>query len=378
MATQSDSNLDGAEKYDYLIYLVNDYPNPQQLMLYDPFTGVHTQILLDWDIGDFNLSIKNQLAFSSRDNDGKIYVLSYPFQEKNLVEIPITTPSSSIALSWSPDGRYLLFYSVQTDNKTLSLWDGKSITNILNYNGTIDEVTWSPDGHLAFTEFYSIDPNTTREWGSSEIFYWDGKAVVSVSQNPSGEDRFPAWSSEGDLAFLSARNGQYDILIWDGVSKNKNVPDSNTFINVAPNLAYGFSNPTWTSSGSLTFGASGKEDTLTQIYEWNGQTVSNISKNPSSHNGGQTWRSDGYWSFITFFSSSQDLYIRDNANQTILKTKGQYPPAWSPEGLLIYCVPGDNEWTLSMWNGKKVVEIVRSGYIAASWKNGEAVFCSYG
>jgi Tol biopolymer transport system component len=321
--------------------------------------------------------MKDQLAFSLS-NNGRMYVLDFPFLEDDLIEVPAAESSSSVPLSWSPDGELLLFYSVQTENKTLSLWDGKNIINILEYHGTIDEVAWSFDGRLAFTEFYGFDPGTTDEWGSSEVFYWDGNAVVSLSQNPRGEDRFPAWNRDGEVAFLSARNGEYDVLVWDGVSKDKGLPDSNTFVNVAPNLVQDFSSPTWTSTNSLTFGAGSDTDSHVQIYEWNGSTAVNISRNPMSHNGGQTWRSDGYWSFITFLSGSQDLYIRDAANQTVLKTRGQYSPAWSPDGALIFCVPGDDKWTLSMWRDENVIEVAAGGFIIGMWKNGDAIFCSYG
>jgi hypothetical protein len=35
-------------------------------------------------------------------------------------------------------------------------------------------------------------------------------------------------------------------------------------------------------------------------------------------------------------------------------------------------------WTLSMWNGEKVVEIAQGYEIKAQWQHGAGVFCSSG
>ncbi len=377
-STVKDSDLHSEmEQSDYLVYFINDHPDPQQLVLYSPTSNQRTQILSDWDIDEFSLSANNRLAFSSsRNGNSSIYVLEYPFTENTPREITLDKSSSNISPSWSPDGRPLLFDSVRTESKKLLLWDGKSFSSLYDHRGKISEVVWSNNGKLAFTEFFIND--LPPDGDSSEVYIWDGNATVSVSQNPSGEDRFPAWSRDGKLAFFSSRNGENDVFIWDGISKINGVPDIHTFTNIAPGFTQYYSLPVWTSSNTLAFSGGGTGDSHVQIYEWDGQTAKNISQNPSANNGGQSWRSDGYWSFITFFSDSQDLYIRDNTNQTVLQTKGQYPPAWSQKKLLIFCVPGNPDWTLSMWNGKNVVEIAHGSFIAAKWKNGEHVFCSYG
>jgi Tol biopolymer transport system component len=371
----SSNNIE--EQKDYLVYLIEEHPKRQQLVFYEPLNDIHTPILPDWNIDAFSISINNRLAFSSsQDGSSKIYLLDYPFTEDSPIDITPDASIESTPISWSPDGRYLLFESVQATRKTLFLWDGKNILDIHNYHEKVDEIAWSPNGQLAFTEFYTfVFP---YDGDSSEVFLWDGNSTTSLSQNPSGVDRLPAWSKDGKLAFLSERNEEYDIFIWDGISKNKGVPDIDTFINIAPNLTQYYSYPTWTNSGTLAFSASREWDLHVQIYEWDGRNSFNISKNQLSHNGGQTWRSDGYWSFTTFFSESDNLYIRDKTNRTILKTKGQYPPAWSQNGLLMFCVNKSPGWTLSLWNGAKVVNVAHSDFIQAKWQNGADVFCSSG
>lgn len=328
-------SFDGeTERNDYLVYLIDDGSRQRQLIQYDPANNSHTQILHDWDIEEFCLSKNYRLAFSSsRDGNSNIYVLDYPFSENVPIKITLDSATENTPISWSPDEHYLLFDSVRADNKKLSVWDGKNISSIYEYHEQVGEVSWSPSSQLTFTDFYTfISP---RDGDPSEIFIWDGNFTVSLSQNPSGEDRFPMWSQDGQLAFLSERNDKYGIFVWDGISMNNGLPDINTFENIAPELTQYFSHPTWTNSGSIAFSGSDDSDLYAQIYEWDGETARNISKNPSSHNGGQTWRDDGYWAFVTFFSGEQKLYIRDHANQTILETKGQYQPAWSQKGVLL-------------------------------------------
>lgn len=347
------------------------------LFVYDPINNSQKQILAGWDIEEFSLSKNDRLAFSSlKDGHSSIYVLDYPFTENAPTEIALDIPAENTPISWSPDGHYLLFDSVRANSKKLSVWDGKSVSDIYEYHEQVFGVAWSPNGQVAFTDIYTFI--LPYDGDVSEIFVWNGKTTVSASQNPSGNDTHPAWSKDGQLAFLSERNEEYDIFIWDGTSKENGAPDVKTFINIAPEVTQYFSDPTWTNTDSIAFSGGSESDLHAQIYEWDGQTAKNISQNPSFHNGGQTWRNDGYWSFITFFSSGQNLYVRDNINQTVLETKGQYRPAWSHNGLLAFCVPEHPEWTLSIWNGKNIVEIAHGNFIAAKWNNGEDVFCSNG
>lgn len=340
-------------------------------MFYDPVRNIHTQILAGWKINAFSLSMTNRLAFSSsQDGNSKIYILDYPFTENIPIEITVGMSADIFPRSWSPDGRYMVFTSAQADSKKLLVWDGKSTSEIYNYHGDANEFVWSPNGQLAFTDFHTGD--------SSEVFLWDGNKTVSVSQNPYGIDRFPTWSKNGQLAFLSQRNEKSDIFVWDGTSKIRGIPDINTFINVAPNFEHSYYGLTWTPSGTLAFSAMGASDTHAQIYEWDGRTITNISQNPLSDNGAQSWRNDGYWVFITPVSpKNNDIVIRDETNRTILTTNGYYVPVWSPNGLLMFCSNDPSGWVLSMWNGSKIIEITRGDPIAAEWQNGVMVVCSF-
>jgi hypothetical protein len=362
---------------DLLVYSIENYPEERMLFFYDPINNLHKQILIDWDIQEFSLSKNHRLAFSSlKDGRSQTYVSDYPFTENTPMEISLDIFFESAPLSWSPDGRYLLLDSVQENSKKLYMWNGKNIFDVYEYRGQISEITWSSSGQLAFTEFYFEDYSPDKDY--SEIYIWDGNSTHNASQNPFGEDRSPTWSQNGQLAFLSNRNGEYDVFVWDGISKSNDKPDINTFVNIAPNLTQYFSYPVWTSSGSLSFGAISTKDTHVQIYEWDGETANNLSKNPMFNNGGQTWRSDGYWSFVTYFTDAQIIYIRDNTNRTVVTAKGQYPPAWGQQGLLAFCVWDYPDWKLSIWDGLEINEIAYGKFIKAMWDNGEYILCSNG
>ena len=295
-------------------------------------------------------------------------------------KITPNTNTENYLLGWSRDGHYLAYEADHMDGKALFLWDGKTSRSIYQHKSHIGELDWSADGRLAFTEFYTFVYSTDQPpQDPPEIQIWDGTTVDSLSQNSTGEDRRPTWSTDGKLAFLSERDGAYDIFIWDGRSTVDGFADGHTFTNVAPDLTSYFSSPVWTDSGTLSFVGYGPGDQHAQIYEWDGQKAVNISQNAGLHNGGQSWRGDGTWAFVTYFSPEQLLYVRDSNNQTVLTTAGEYPPAWSENGRLMFCVPDSaGRWGLAIWDGSAVVEIANDYEIEAFWSNGAGVLCSSG
>lgn len=379
---------------DYLVYVISNYPT-SQLRLYDLATKTHTPILSGNDIRNISISATGRLAYSSvHEGSRAIYVLDYPFTNIPPVNVTGITSTRYYRMVWSPDGRYLAYAAIQNDGATLSIWDGKSSFQISHSPASIGELIWSPDGRLAFSIFFTH--SSPYQGDSSEVFIWDENKMVNLSQNPTGEDRFPAWNEDGHLAFLSQGKGTYDIFVWDGFSMVNGVPDISTFNNIAPHLTSYYSRPVWTNTGSLTFEGTGARDTHIQIYEWDGKYATNISQNPGFHNGNQHWRNDGYWSFSTYFSSEELAYIRDEKNKTQLILDG-YGVRWSESGYFIFChrtitgyrwhfqkwefpriIEEYSGWTLSMGNGNKVVEIAHGREIAAAWANGESVLCSDG
>ena len=367
-----------AKEGDYLVYLTTNPSEKSQLIFYS-LTNEHKMPLLsNWDISGIAVSANGRLAFVSvQENARAIYILDYPFTNGEPVRITEDNSKDYSRMTWSKDGQYLAYVSTQDDKSSLSIWDGEHIFQIFDSFKQISELSWGPDNRLAFTEFALA----ANEKDSGEIFFWDGEKIVNLSQNPTGEDRFPEWNENGLLAFNSNQNGEHDILVWDGHSTKHGLPDVDTFSNIAPHVTHYYSAPLWSDSNTLTFAGSSPGDKHIQIYEWDGMKAHNLSQNPDFNNGGQRWRGDGYWSFSTYFSSEQLIYVRDTQNQPVLITEGWYPPAWSPSGYLIFCNQTETDtgrqWVLSLWDGAKVIEIEQSFKIEAFWSNSSSVLCSF-
>jgi Tol biopolymer transport system component len=366
-----------ASEPDKLAYTFVDGQAKHNLMLYDPASRINTTLLRDIDYYHFyrfNLSVDGYLAFAvMHEAKSKLYLL-----DTNKPDSVATYIAQGYLLGWSKDGHYLAFAGYEGEDEQIYLWNGSGIINITpedlgeNAKFTSYDPAWSFDGRLAFTVSYGL----TSEDEPSELYLWDGHTTINLSQNPRGNDENPAWSADGRLAFLSSREMGYDIFIWDGVSFDNRLPDVTTFTNAAPELTHYMSYPTWTHDGYVAFGAFGAFDIEKfQIYVWDGQTATNVSRIPTLHSGSPTWSLDGRLAFTTFFSEEQLLYVRDGDGRTLLATHGQYSPAWSPNGYLLFCKPN---WTLSVWDGQEISAVAHGGEIQAQWQNGEGVFCSNG
>lgn len=362
---------------DYILYLQKQ-ANKGNLWFYDFITDQKISILPDWDINySISVNINNELAFSSsHEGNNEVYIQNYPFAENDPINITRDPLSEDSLESWSPDGQYLLFRSKDINGEYLKVWDGTTFTTIGQFQEHISEIAWGSDGKLTFTLSNSSSASSADP---SEIYLWNGENLSNVSQNPHATDRNSVWSADGRLAFLSQRNGKYGVYIWDGVSIVDGKPDVSSFISIAPELTTYMSYPAWTNSGQLAFGGDDDASQAFQIYAWDGETVTNISQNPIAVNHSPTWREDGYWAFSTsFFMESGDLFIRNSQNETVMTTTGLYGPAWSHSGKLMFCNYIDRGFVLSVWDGTKIREIVRGGYIYATSKNGDYVFCSAG
>ena len=362
---------------DRLVYAVSNFDGEITYMLYNPQTGESTPILTDnRQLPSFAFNVDGRLAIASeREGNSEVYVIDTSVAESPLINITQSPATDDYPLAWSRDGRYLAYESHNDKSAQIYVWDGETAINIspIDLGGEVDHyrATWSFDGRLAILAWYGFD----NDENSGDIFLWDGHTTTDLSQNPTGEERGPTWNANGEIAFLSVWNGEYDIFVWDGVSVTNGAPDRDSFTNVLPELTAYYSFPTWTNDGQLAFITTAPQDTHAQIYVWNGQTLTNVSQNPDHHNGSPTWSADGRLAYATFFSSEQVVYVRDVDGTVLLRVEGQYTPAWSPGGYLMFCSGG---WTLNVWDGQEVIEIAQGREIQAQWQGGEGVVCSSG
>jgi hypothetical protein len=154
---------------------------------------------------------------------------------------------------WSPNGD-LAWLSVQPDGAmALNLWTGQSAENPITLADSFDTIgdpSWSADGRLVWSVQSGLD---------SEIYLWDGAAIVNISHNPAS-DRMPVWSQDGRVAWVAYRDGNQEIYLWDGdqVQNLSQNPHEDGFA-------------TWSEAGRLAWVT--QHDTYTNISTWDGQTT---------------------------------------------------------------------------------------------------------
>ncbi|MFC1574262.1 DUF5050 domain-containing protein, partial [Candidatus Latescibacterota bacterium] len=169
---------------------------------------------------------------------------------------------------------------------------------------------------------------STRD-GNYEIYVMnsDGTNLTRLTNNPS-DDLAPSWSPDGSkITFSSKRDGNYEIYIMNADGTNQTRLTNNSVFD---------EDPSWSPDGSkITF--SSKRDGSEEIFIMDADGSNQISLTNSAYDNYPSWSPD---SAKIIFDSDKDgnkeIYFMNNdgSNQTRLTNNSAIDrnPYWSPDG----------------------------------------------
>jgi hypothetical protein len=355
---------------DYFIYSV-DYGD-RTMFLYDLENVTQHEIFGDYLVGQFAISSRNQIAFTTMDVDKeRIYLSVYPYEIEQ-TRLIFESSNDCFALGWSPTGQYLSYYCRENGQQKLYIWNGYISFPIYESVANIHEFGWGNNNRLAFVD---TERNEGRSYG--EVYIWNEIRILNVSQNPDRDNKSVSWSKDGKLAFLSEGEDDIDILIWDGQSMENGMPDRNTYrIISSAELDY-YSHPIWKSNNELSFSENMPDNPdsdyrTVKTYLWDSGEIASTSEKIRTNCSRST---DDYLSCVDY--SSMTVYVMDNNGDVVFEAKGHSQPAWWSNGNLLYCEYKDDLHILNMWDREQIIELNRGYGIEVEWINGQ-VLCNWG
>lgn len=127
--------------------------------------------------------------------------------------------SSDIFVSWSPDGEWIIFHCASFDINEIDICrmrpDGTEIQNLTNSPRVDVFQAWSPDGEwMIFGSDRDFDNSRNINYFALDLYRMrpDGSDVQELVRS-SGDDRFEAWTPDGEwIIFSSDRNDNNDLF----------------------------------------------------------------------------------------------------------------------------------------------------------------------
>ena len=228
-------------------------------------------------------------------------------------------------LVWSPSGWYIYFngdsgiYFATADGSEVSQWSG--------FSDDDEGAVWSPDGRkIAFMS------NRDGNW---DIFVMDadGANTRRLTDN-SAIDALPAWSPDGtQIAFMSERDGDWDIYVMDADGEDEYLRrlTDNSAIDAFP---------AWSPDGTqIAFVSNRDGDSDIYVMGANGSNPRSLTYSIAS-DGFPAWSPDGTQiAFISNRDGDEDIYMMDadgsNPRRLTNNSAADWVPAWSPDGTQI-------------------------------------------
>lgn len=146
------------------------------------------------------------------------------------------------------------------------------------------------------------------------------------------DESSPAWSGRGELAYVVGSAGRYDLYVQDGCQ-------GNTARNVTRQSSHSVSRPNWSGAGWLVY-----DDDVSgtnRIAAINPETLAPIRiRQPDGLNYDGVWFQDRWLAFVSISDQNPDVYVYDLSSDE-LRNVSSHPasdtqPAWSPDGRLAF------------------------------------------
>ena len=161
-----------------------------------------------------------RIAYSSRGRTG-IYVMNADGTGSRLVR-----RGAHSAVSWSPNGRMLLFSAVNARGSATQAWvvnvDGSGLRRVTKQCADVSYPAWSPDGRRIAFACIRTRPQTNVHDIYTANF--NGTGLRQLTTNPRS-DTHPAWSPDGQWIAYVGYAGEYDNGVWvmrsDGTKRQR-------------------------------------------------------------------------------------------------------------------------------------------------------------
>ncbi len=158
-----------------------------------------------------------------------------------------------------------------------------------------------------------------------DIFVWDRMLTVNITDH-FGNDIAPTWSHDGRMAWLSNRDGDFDVYVRQGERT----------LNISRN-DHGDFEPIWSGDGRLAWIGRERQRGET-VYVWDGETIMIAGRAAAVQNRSLAWASDGRLRWVGLNQLSGAIYTWDGAatERVPLDVTALLSLSWSPEGRLAW------------------------------------------